>query len=83
MQQLDAKAVEVEKVLGPLKDAGLVKSVRSKAGAGYMHGPATPFVVVVIDDEQPKRHLPEVQHLVSNAGIAGVHLHIQRFQHPE
>ncbi len=83
MQQHDAKAVEVEKVLGPLKDAGLVKSVRSKAGAGYMHGPATPLVVVVIDDTQPKRHLPEVQRLVSAAGIAGVHLHIQRFQHPE
>jgi hypothetical protein len=63
MQQLDAKAVEVEKVLGPLKDAGLVKSVRSKAGAGYMHGPATPLVVVMIDDPQPKRHLPEVQAL--------------------
>ncbi len=83
MQQLDVKAVEVEKVLRPLKDAGLVKSVRSKTGAGYMHGPATPLVVVVIDDEQPKRHLPEVQRLVSNAGIAGVHLHIQRFQQPE
>jgi DNA-binding IscR family transcriptional regulator len=48
MQQLDAKAVEVEKVLSPLKDAGLVKSVRSKAGAGYMHGPAKPLVVVGI-----------------------------------
>ena len=48
-------------MLRPLKEAGLVKSARSKTGSGYMHGPATPFVVVVIDDERPKMHLAEVQ----------------------
>ena len=82
MQQLDAKAAEVEKVLRPLKDAGLVKSVWSRTGPGYMHGPATPLVVVVIDDERPKRHLPEVQRLVTDAGIKGVNLHIQRLEQP-
>ena len=85
MQELDAKAAEVGKVLQPLIEAGTVTAVRGGWAEGSENRetnlPVGKFVVTVaIVSDHPEQHIPEIRRLVEQANIADVALDFEYFK---
>ena len=79
MQELDAKAAEVEEVLQPLITAGTVIGVRAGWAEGYENGetnlPVGKFIVTVtVAGDHPEQHYPEIRGMVEQANIPDVAL---------
>ena len=79
MQELDAKAAEVEQVLRPLIETGTVTGVH----AGWAEGsentetdlPVGKFIVTVtVASNHPEQHYPEIRRMVEQANIPDVAL---------
>jgi len=79
MQELDAKAADVEEALQPLIEAGAVTGVRAGWAEGSENSetnlPVGKFIVTVtVSGDHPEQHYPEIQRLVEQANIPDVAL---------
>ena len=79
MQELDAKAAEVEEVLQPLIRAGTVAGVRAGWAEGSENSetnlPVGKFIVTVtVAGDHPEQYYLEIQRLVEQANIPDVAL---------
>ena len=85
MQELDARAAEVGRVLQPLIEAGTVAGVRGGWPEGSENRetnlPLGKLVVTVtVVGDHPEQHFPEIRRLVEQANIPDVALDFQYFK---
>lgn len=85
MQELDARAAEVEKVLQPFIEAGTVAGVRGGWPEGSENRetnlPVGKFIVTVtVADDHPEQHFQEIRRLVEQANIPDVALDFEYFK---
>ena len=83
MQELDAKAAQVEQVLQPLIEAGTVIGVRAGwAGSSENRETNLPvgtyIVTVTVAADHPEHQYPEIRRMVEQANIPNVALDFER-----
>jgi hypothetical protein len=79
MQELDAKAAEVEQVLRPLIETGTVTGVHAGWAEGSENSetdlPVGKFMVTVtVASDHPEQHYPAIRRMVEQANISDVAL---------